>query len=148
MRVVQGGVLSGIADARVDINATRLLCLQAAHSMDTVGNKVAKDEIAMIKVRRCRGGWFRLGAGVWSSLHLNVHSVAQAGPCGNACMCCLRVLTLSATVSLYIYIYIHIYIHLIHLHFFYLSLLGVPNTRARVRSVRACETEGGRAAHG
>ena len=50
--VRQGGVLSGVAEARVDINATRLLCLQAAHSMDTVGNKVAKDEIAMIKVRR------------------------------------------------------------------------------------------------
>ena len=129
MRVVQGGVLSGIADARVDINATRLLCLQAAHSMDTVGNKVAKDEIAMIKVRRCRGGWFRLGAGVWSSLHLNVHSVAQAGPCGNACMCCLRVLTLSATVSLYIYIYIHIYPS--HSLAFFLSLASGGSQHSR-----------------
>jgi acyl-CoA dehydrogenase len=39
-----------IAEARINIEMTRLLCLKAAYIMDVAGNKVAKDEIAMIKV--------------------------------------------------------------------------------------------------
>ncbi len=39
-----------LGEARIDLEMTRLLTLKAAYMMDTVGNKGARDEIAMIKV--------------------------------------------------------------------------------------------------
>jgi acyl-CoA dehydrogenase len=40
-----------VAQARIDIEMSRLLCLKAADVMDKAGNKAAKLEIAMIKVQ-------------------------------------------------------------------------------------------------
>ena len=76
-----GALRHKVAEARIKIDSTRLMVLHAAHKMDTVGNKAARKEIAMIKVMATRMATEIIDEAIQVHGGRRCQPGVQAGPC-------------------------------------------------------------------